>query len=412
MARKRRLRSRDYMSGAELYEDVVSYCELGEHRTGSEDDLETADWLYRSLRRVQVDAKRHPFALPQFILERHRLLLGDEALESFPLWPPRVTDTPLSGPLRYMTGPETLPRLDNAIAMVDLPPGDSLTPDSAHTEVLQRIEATGAAGILAVTPHPSGELVALNSMRRAVPWRLPILLIGTRTRDTLIAAEQSAPEVTIEISGEHEREAIAYEVVGRIARGPRLIVVSTPYSGWFRCAGERGPGVALWLALARWAKNSDADTSFAFVASSGHELGASGIRHFMDEHAPAPQAVVSWLHLGAGIGTYAYEATDSGYLRTEKSSNRCRLLTNDPAMVPRLVAAFADQGLEAVLTNTPRGEMRAIVDRGYEVWGLTGCSAFHHLKQDLPEAITGPELLEPIGRRLVRTIESIESGDA
>ncbi|MEE9253922.1 MAG: hypothetical protein V3U43_03235 [Pseudomonadales bacterium] len=406
MARKRRLRSRDYMSGAELYDDVVTYCELGEHRTGSEDDLETADWLYRSLRRVQVDAKRHPFELAQFFLERHRLQLGDDSLESFPLWPPCATGSPVSGRLSYLSDPQALPELDGAVAVVDVPPGDSLTPTSAHT--LQRVEKAGAAAILAVTPHPSGELVALNSMRSAQPWPLPILLIGTRTRDALIAAEHNAAEVTIEIFGEHERDAIAYEVVGRIARGPRLIVVSTSYSGWFRCAGERGPGVALWLALARWANNRNTDTSFMFVASSGHELGASGIDHFMDDQAPTYEAVASWLHLGAGIATYAYEATDDGYLKTDESSKHCRLLTNDATMVPLLVETFSDQELEPVLTDAPGTEMRMMIDRGHEVWGLAGGSAFHHSKQDLPEAITGPELLEPIARRLVRTIEAIE----
>ncbi len=408
MARKRRLRSRDYMSGGALYDDVVAYCELGEHRTGSEDDLETADWLYRSLRRAQIDAQRHPFELEQFFLERHRLLVDDEVHESFPLWPPRASDTPVTAKLRYVDDLHTLPDLHGCVAIVDVVQGARSTQSTAYLERLKSVEEAGAAAILAVTAHPSGELVALDTMRGLEPWRLPILLIGTRVRDKLIAAEQRGAQARLQVSGEREHNAIAYDVVGRIERGPRTLVVSTPYSGWFRAAGERGPGVALWIALALWANSRKGDTSYVLVASSGHELGGLGIRYFLDERAPIPETVTSWLHLGAGIATFAYEGVGEDYHRIEKASSRRRLATNDDAMVPLLRDIFTDENLEPELTDTPNGEMRMIAERGYPVWGFTGISAFHHLKQDLPEAITSPALLEPIGRRLLRVIEAIE----
>jgi hypothetical protein len=78
-------------------------------------------------------------------------------------------------------------------------------------------------------------------------------------------------------------------------------VISTPSSGWFHCAGERGPGIAIWLALARWSSHRESTVRYTFVASSGHEIGEQGMRSFLASQAPRPSEVDIWLHLGASI---------------------------------------------------------------------------------------------------------------
>lgn len=392
------------MAGAELYQDVVTYCELGEHRSASEDDLETADWLYRSLHRVQIEAKRHPFELSQFLLSRHRLRLGDETLESFPLWPPCATDGSLSAAVRYVAESQVLPDLDGCAAMVEVASDGAHVLGHDDAQMLQRIAHAGPRAILAVTPHPSGELVALDPPADLEPWPCPIALIGARTRDRLVASANGA-KIELETSGARERDAIAYNVVGSIPRGPRLIVVSASYSGWFRCAGEHGGSVAMWLALARWAQNRDSDTSFLFVACSGHELGALGMAHFMQHQAPASHQVASWLHLGSGIGTYAYTETADGLVKTNQASP-LRPWCNDDGLATLLTAHFALRSQR----GTPHGaEARMLIDGSPRVWTLEASSALDHLRQDLPEASTAPELLEPVGRRLVRVLETVES---
>ena len=45
----------------------------------------------------------------------------------------------------------------------------------------------------------------------------------------------------------------AWNLVARLDRGAaRTLIVTTPRSGWFTCAAERGSGVAAWMSLARW----------------------------------------------------------------------------------------------------------------------------------------------------------------
>ena len=60
-----------------------------------------------------------------------------------------------------------------------------------------------------------------------------------------------------------------------------------------------------------------------------------------------------------------------------------------------------------MLTERPGGEMSYMASRGYQVWGLAGLCALHHMPIDLPARITGPELLEPVARASAQALELI-----
>ena len=54
------------LSGAKLYADVISYYNLGEHRTASEVDLRTSQWMLEQLRAAGLKATLQTFPLRQF----------------------------------------------------------------------------------------------------------------------------------------------------------------------------------------------------------------------------------------------------------------------------------------------------------------------------------------------------------
>jgi hypothetical protein len=146
------------------------------------------------------------------------------------------------------------------------------------------------------------------------------------------------------------------------------------------------------------------------VASSAHELDGLGIRHFLENQAPEPDRVKSWLHLGAGIATYEYEITSGNVRRLDQPSRLRRLMTNDPALVPLLKKHLGNlPGFEPIVTEQPGGEMILMAQKGYKVWGFAGGSAFHHLPGDLPERITGPELLEPVGCSISEVLKELQN---
>ena len=54
------------------------------------------------------------------------------------------------------------------------------------------------------------------------------------------------------------------------------------------------------------------------------------------------------------------------------------------------------------------GEYDVISRAGYRAFAIAGASRFHHTPADSPE-MTGPEILEPVGTALVKSIEAIEA---
>ena len=54
----------------------------------------------------------------------------------------------------------------------------------------------------------------------------------------------------------------------------QALVLTTPVSGWFNCAGERGCGIAIALILA---EKLSAHCNVDLLLASGHELGFAGI---------------------------------------------------------------------------------------------------------------------------------------
>ncbi len=391
-----------FLSGKRLYADVQAYCDLGEHRTGTPVDLKTADWLAGQFEGVGVEPRRNTFTVPQFFVDQCGLRVDGKPIAAFPMWMPRAGTA--KGPLvAYEKGVEVRGR----IAMLRVPvAGASITPQTGHVEALQPLLDGGAAGIIAVTPSVSGELIALNWMIPDGPaWPVPIVLIGLDAE----ARIRGRGEAEIVIEGRYNPRAEAREVIGTVGQGERLIVVSTPYSGWFRCAGERGGGVALWLGVARWASHREQNARYLFVGSSGHELRGAGIRSFLEKHAPKPDAVHTWLHLGAGIAAYEFERGPEGPKRLDRAAASRRLLTNHRDWTPRLDRAFAGvAGLKPQFTEQPIGELAAIAQRGYRCWGFAGGHAYHHAPGDVPERVTSAALLEPVGRAIIAALDEFE----
>jgi len=54
------------------------------------------------------------------------------------------------------------------------------------------------------------------------------------------------------------------------------------------------------------------------------------------------------------------------------------------------------------------GELEFIIKAGYRGFGIAATHRVHHTPADSPE-MTGPEILEPVGRALVKSLEAIEA---
>ena len=395
------------LAGNSLYEDVIAYYNLGEHRTATQGDLQTSDWLASELRKAGCRTEFQSFSLRQFFLREGSLAVAGKRVRAFPLWPVHATGpAPIRAPLAVFGRGSGSRSLKGRIALIKFPfdRRSSVLPD--HARIIGDAARAGAVGVVAITEGATGEIIAFNSSPDLQPWPAPVAVVAGRNGPMLMEIAATEPEAAFLLDGRDEPEAEAKNVIGRLRRGSDLIVVSTPQSGWFRCAGERGPGIALFLGLARWASRRNSNTSFIFVSTSGHELGNLGIHSFHEELAPRPGSTLVWLHLGAGIATWEWEENSNGMRRLSRVDSN-RYLMCSPDLEPLLAEKFAGQPGLAPITDRAVGEMEPIKRAGYRAFGIAAGHRFHHTPADNPDT-TAPELLEPIALALARTIEEIE----
>lgn len=394
------------ISGEVLYRDLITYYNLGEHRTATDVDLRTSDWIASQLRAAGFKTAFQRFTLPQFFPRECSLTVSGKKIRSFPLWPVRSTAL-IRAPLAELRAGSTVGSLRGRIALVKFPFDARATVFNSHADAIATAAAGGAVAVVAVTEGPTGEVIALNSRADGNPYPLPVALVAPRDEPALATAAATGVDVSFLLDGRTVPDATARNVVGRLDRGKDLIVVSTPQSGWFRCAGERGPGIALFLGLARWASKRKSSASFLFVSTSGHEFGGLGMKNFQQDVAPPPERVLCWLHLGAGIATWEWEKTSAGMHRLREADGR-RLLMCSADLVPLLTDTFS--GLPGLTPVTGRavGEFEFMMKRGYHAFGIAASHTFHHTPADSPET-TSPELLEPVATAIVKSLEAIEA---
>jgi hypothetical protein len=402
-------RDATHLSGARLFADVKYYADLGEHRTAQRADARTALWLREELARSGFAARLQPFAVEREDIAEASLIINGEAIPVFPQWPVTwATDGAIEAPLLSAAW-GSAGDSGACIVVTRLPPTRSASAFAPEILApLQRMLSSPPAALVIITEGLTGGLIALNARPGLGPWPCPVALLAPRDAEPITLAIAQNDRARLVMRGARAA-ATAHNAVGEIGAGG-AIVVTTPMSGWFRCAGERGGGVALWLAMARHVQARALPGRFVFASTSGHELGGLGGHAFLRERAPAPSDVRLWLHFGAGVATYAWSRNSTGLLRQSDGPDSQRYLTASTEL-RRLQLARLFEGQRAytnpaLVTGAGAvGEAALWLRAGNEdVVGFVAGHAFHHTPEDGPEC-TGPELLEPVADACAKLLE-------
>jgi hypothetical protein len=391
----------DPLAGAMLYAHVLRYDGLGEHRTGTAGDLATSDWLDDALRAAGYAVERQAFAAAVFEPESVAVAIGNTRLDAFPIWTPQAGEA--SGPLS--TGARR-----GAVAVLSFPPGTgaALGVADAYRQPIRAAIDAGAVAVVAITENPLGELVAFNAPPNIAPWTVPVVAVAGADGPGVLAGARAGAIAHVSLKGAM-RPGAADNLVARRPGPGKPLIVSTPKSGWFHCAGERGSGVAIWLGLARSLARR-ADVNLLFMAASGHEFDGYGGHLFADRLAPPPAEARGWVHIGANVAAYDFALVDGKVTRRGTPQAGRRLAVSE-TLLPAAKAAFAGQpGYEAPVdieaAGAP-GEVAEYQRRGYRpLVGLVAGHPLHHTGRDRAD-VTGPELLEPVARGLAALIDKV-----
>lgn len=385
---------------ARVSEDLARYIGFGVKQSGGDGDNACGAWLQSELEAAGFDVDRQYFSAPWFDAARADLSAGAAQAR---LWPqPIVNTTPAEG----VTGP--LVRVDaqgyggrslkGAIALVDLPYArwSSMFWEPVRKPVAAAF-AQGAAACVIVTNGPTGKVIALNTDGRKPLYPAPMALMAPEDAAPFFAAATAGESATLTLTGQEGRRQ-AYNLVGKLERGKgRWLVVSTPRSGWFACAGERGGGVAAWLHLARWAGRAAPDHDLAFVCNSGHEYQYLGAEELLHKVAPPPADTAFWLHLGANLAARDWHDSVGGRTPLPGTDSQ-RYLVVSPELLDVAKTEFAGlAGLEAPYASDAlsAGELTNIIEAGYGlVAGVFGVHRFHHVEDDDERCVSADAVAE------------------
>jgi hypothetical protein len=376
------------VSSDSVKQDLERYIGFGIKASGGPGDIACGEWLESELRKQGFVVQRQTISVPFFTPGRADLTSGSQTA---PVIPQAIVvptgDAGVTG--RFVRVSPLLPieeSLSDAIALIDVPAARRSSALEKPFQIgVKAAIAKGARAAIIIPNGPTHEAVALNADGNKPMFDVPVAVLAPRDAVPFLAAAEQNGSGTLFVTGAGGRRD-AFNLAGHLDRGKsKWIVVSTPRSGWFTCAGERGPGIAVWLALARWAPKALEAYNLAFVCNTAHEYEYLGAEQALQAIAPKPDETAMWLALGAAIAARDWHALIPPFLPLPSADSQ-RFLVVSSDILDAARRAFAGQpGIEAAydVSRFTAGELTPVYEAGYKtVAGFFGIHRFHHTQSD------------------------------
>jgi hypothetical protein len=371
---------------------IREYDGQGWHRTGTEVDAASGQWLADRVARLGARPAFEPFTLDRIDLLPSYVEIDGRREDATPTF-----DNPLTeadgvvgrlGPLGS----------DAPIALVPTPPGPERFGDLYATRRANRHRA-----IVAPTMGGIPGLALVNAPDFREPYGPPVLQVSGTLEPWLAEAASRGATVRVVAAGKRQ-PAEARNVVAAVpGRDPSLapLLVVTPRSGWWACASERACGIAIWLEVLR-AATAGLDRTVQFVASSGHELGHLGLKSFLDvAHPTLAREAFATLHLGANIGATGSVLNPTASDASLQAATEAALQASGAPMAVIVVTEEAHT----------RGESKEVFTRGGRFVSFVGTNPQFHLPTDRwPDAVDMDDVTA-YAAAAVRLVEALGRAD-
>ena len=355
--------------------DVIqAYDAQGNHRTATEQDNASAEWLAAQLSGLGIQPSLEPFPLDRVDPQLGYVHVAGRRIDGVPMFDAGFTD--IEG-VRGRLGPIGS---DAEIGLAETEPSRLTEPGTERQRaLLSNLRHSRHKAVVLLTRGSTPGLFLLNAPCFKKPFGPPTLQISSTEGEWLKKHAQEHTEATVVVhAGRASARAfnVTARVVGSRSELPPLVIM-TPRSGWWQCACERGGGLACWLEAIRVVANGKPARDCFFVALSGHELGGLGIDAYMERRNDLIRRAYAWIHFGANIGA-------------PRQPNL--LQTSDDALEQWAVAAMEREGLavnrKAERGSTPFGEAGTIHRGGGSYIALIcGSDVFHNTADRWPEAV-------------------------
>ncbi len=356
--------------GAALFDLVDRYWSFGIHRAGTDVDRTTAAWVADELADRGLTVETHAVPFGRWMADS-TLTCDGEPVDHLAV-PYEWTGTLHTG----------------TVAVLDSDDPHHGGRPEALVGPITAARAGGAAALVVPTVHPEGSLRAVNRDPEAEPSDFPVVLVPGRD-----AARVRAGSLQLSVHAWTEPGATTNVVARNAVPGPPLIV-TTPLTGWFGCAGERGTGVAVLFHLAE----ALADLPLLVLATGAHELTYLGAARWLEEH-PDTDAV-GVVHIGASVAVVEPGEGPDRALTTTRTART----SLPPAAASAMSEALASAGLDLQCDSASwLGEAQRFCHLGIPLLSITGAGRDFHCPEDTPSRATTPAALRTVA-------EAFESG--
>lgn len=302
----------DSVSPELLSEIVREYDAEGWHRTGTETDAASGRWLIDRVQSLEVLGDLLDYPFERIDPTPNTVSAGDFLVEGYP-----ALDSVLPGPNTVINAPLSFDDEPGTIRLLRID-------QHANEHELDAARKGQNLAIIAVIEGDADGFTLINAWKYRNPEGLPVAQMPIRAWTDLEQLARSRSIVSLSI-GASRTPVTIHNVKTKVeGTNPALepLVVLTPRSGWWQCAGERGGGLAVWLELLRLIAREPLQRDVHFLATTGHELNYLGAHLFLEADATLARQSAYWLHLGANVGAsdsrLVVRATDEGLLERAK----------------------------------------------------------------------------------------------
>ena len=356
-----------------LAEAIAAYDAQGNHRTATAADSASAEWLARQIQQSGVQPTLESFTLSRIDPLSCHLRIAGRRIEGVPLYDGAFTG---SEGVHGTLGPLDS---DADIVWVETEPFTLIEPRKELGGAVAEARRGPHRGVIILTRGSRPGLFLLNAPSFKAPFGPPAVQISSAESQWLKAHAQVRTEISL-VAQVGRTTTNAVNVTARIAgSNPGLtpLVVTTPRSGWWECASERGGGLACWLETLHTLAAAAPARDCLFAAFSGHEIGFLGIDAYLASRLDLAKRAHAWIHLGANIGA-------------PQQPNQVHV--SDPSLEGWITAALQKEGLsidhKAEALSVPRGEAGTIHRGGARYVALVcGTEVFHNTADRWPDAV-------------------------
>lgn len=336
---------------------VKAFENKGHHRTGTDADRATVDWLSRMLA-----AKGANVTCPEFTYSHYEATVEIT-----------IDGAPINAMALYYSFCGTREISNPAFGEINgHDDEEKIADDINHAVSMARHK--GQDGLILATHCPTESLCGINR-HHSMQLDFPVILIGKRD---LVQVRQNKARISFSAT---LKENTARNVIGRF-KGPdgaARLALTTPFSGWFQCAGERGCGLAIALGVAQ---KLASECHIDLMLASGHELGFIGGYAMAEHHDSIPDGII---HIGSSLANIDARVK--------------AICSAQPDHLEQIVPLLQRLGVETCPPQKASdpdewiGESMCWASKNLPMLSVAGISPHFHTELDRAEHVTTPALL-------------------